>query len=120
MGKLVNNGTATKPGFALNARYGKTLYYLYKSLNSNLNNKASLEENNYTGKQSITTVVGVNRDSYWNAQVSSHAPYAKIPATRAMYGFGNVGFNGGALYLDIDGRLKWITNLGVVKTIDWT
>lgn len=38
LGKLVNNGQTTEPGFALDARYGKTLYDLYAQLNANLNN----------------------------------------------------------------------------------
>lgn len=36
LSKLVNNGQTTATGFALDARYGKTLYDLYAQLNSNL------------------------------------------------------------------------------------
>lgn len=37
LGRLVNNGQTTEPGFALDARYGKTLYDLYAQLNADLN-----------------------------------------------------------------------------------
>ena len=36
VGKLVNNGQTTAAGYALDARYGKTLYDLYVQLNSDL------------------------------------------------------------------------------------
>ncbi len=36
LGQLVNNGQTTEPGFALDARYGKTLYDLYAQLNANM------------------------------------------------------------------------------------
>ena len=37
LGRLVNNGQTTEPGFALDARYGRTLYELYAQLNADLN-----------------------------------------------------------------------------------
>ncbi|MFT4107612.1 MAG: hypothetical protein QM657_17790 [Lacrimispora sp.] len=40
LGHLVNNGQTTEPGFALDARYGKTLYDLYAQLNANLASKS--------------------------------------------------------------------------------
>lgn len=39
LGKLVNNGQTTEPGFVLDARYGKTLYDLYAQLNTDLSGK---------------------------------------------------------------------------------
>ncbi|MDK2966913.1 hypothetical protein [Lacrimispora sp.] len=36
VGKLVNNGSTTAGGYALDARYGKTLFDLYNNLNSDL------------------------------------------------------------------------------------
>ncbi|WP_097005579.1 hypothetical protein [Lacrimispora amygdalina] len=36
VGKLVNNGSTTAGGYALDARYGKTLFDLYNKLNSDL------------------------------------------------------------------------------------
>ncbi len=39
LGRLVNNGQTTEPGFALDARYGRTLYELYAQLNADLANK---------------------------------------------------------------------------------
>lgn len=41
LGKLVNNGQCDQSGFALDARYGKTLTDLYTQLNSNLTEKAN-------------------------------------------------------------------------------
>ena len=38
LGKLVNNGQTTEPGFALDARYGKTLADAITQLNANLTN----------------------------------------------------------------------------------
>ncbi|HBE87479.1 MAG TPA: hypothetical protein DDW53_22310, partial [Lachnoclostridium sp.] len=39
LSKLVNNGQTTASGFALDARYGKTLYDLYAQLNTDLSYK---------------------------------------------------------------------------------
>ncbi|MEY8357088.1 hypothetical protein AALB39_27605 [Lachnospiraceae bacterium 54-53] len=120
LGHLVNNGQTTEPGFALDARYGKTLYDLYAQLNANLNNKASLGTNGYSGRQIINAASGVGNQSYLSAQVSIRAPYDINQAARAMIGFENKDRNAGALYLEDDGRLKWISHEGVVKVIDWT
>jgi hypothetical protein len=38
LSKLVNNGQTTASGFALDARYGKTLYDLYAQLNTDFDN----------------------------------------------------------------------------------
>lgn len=43
LSKLVNNGQTTASGFALDARYGKTLYDLYAQLNTDLNNFSQKE-----------------------------------------------------------------------------
>lgn len=40
VGKLVNNGSTKAGGYALDARYGKTLFDLYNKLNSDLNDIA--------------------------------------------------------------------------------
>ena len=42
-GQLVNNGQTTEPGFALDARYGKTLADAITQLNANLSLKAYME-----------------------------------------------------------------------------
>jgi hypothetical protein len=39
VGRLVNSGNVTSEGYALDARYGKTLFDLYSNLNNDLNNK---------------------------------------------------------------------------------
>ena len=44
LSKLVNNGQTTAAGFALDARYGKTLYDLYAQLNTDFTNI----QNNFT------------------------------------------------------------------------
>lgn len=51
LSKLVNNGQTTAAGFALDARYGKTLYDLYAQLNSNL----GYEYDMVTGTFSVPT-----------------------------------------------------------------
>lgn len=43
VGKLVNNGSTTAGGYALDARYGKTLFDLYNRLNNNLAKDYSIE-----------------------------------------------------------------------------
>ncbi len=45
VGKLVNNGQTTAAGYALDARYGKTLYDLYAQLNSDLTKTNSILSN---------------------------------------------------------------------------
>ncbi|WP_024348044.1 hypothetical protein [Lacrimispora indolis] len=50
LGRLVNNGQTTEPGFALDARYGKTLYDLYAQLNSNLTGI----QNNFTEIKTVS------------------------------------------------------------------
>jgi hypothetical protein len=87
---------------------------------SDLESKAGLGTNSYDGVQSIIYPSGIGNTSYTNAQVLSRAPYSQNPGVRAMYGFENVGSNAGALYLDTDGRLKWIAHDGNTKVIDWT
>ena len=42
--RLANNGLTTEEGFALDARYGKTLKELFDSVNSNLSGKASASD----------------------------------------------------------------------------
>ncbi len=46
LSKLVNNGQTTASGFALDARYGKTLYDLYAQLNTNLGG-STLQKNTF-------------------------------------------------------------------------
>lgn len=65
LSKLVNNGQTTASGFALDARYGKTLYDLYAQLNSNLD-KTNLKANSNfltvgkTGAQYTTINAAIN------------------------------------------------------------
>ena len=49
VGKLVNNGQTTGAGYALDARYGKTLYDLYARLNSDWGNKLNNTGGTLTG-----------------------------------------------------------------------
>lgn len=48
LGRLVNNGQTTEPGFALDARYGKTLYDLYAQLNADMSGLINTKEIEYT------------------------------------------------------------------------
>lgn len=48
VGKLANNGNTTSVGYALDARYGKTLYDLYKQLYANFDNKPYIRMNFYS------------------------------------------------------------------------
>lgn len=56
LGKLVNNGTCAEAGFALDARYGKTLHELYAQLNRDLAYKTvAVNKNDTTVKDSYST-----------------------------------------------------------------
>ncbi|SUY49420.1 Uncharacterised protein [Lacrimispora sphenoides] len=46
VGKLVNNGQTTAAGYALDARYGKTLYDMYTQLNADLGS-STLQKNTF-------------------------------------------------------------------------
>lgn len=66
LGQLVNNGQTTEPGFALDARYGKTLYDLYAQLNAN---KASTE---YVSASRCYPKPTVGYGSLTNPNINSH------------------------------------------------
>lgn len=50
LGRLVNNGQTTEPGFALDARYGRTLYELYAQLNADIGNNV-LKKNTFLASE---------------------------------------------------------------------
>ena len=63
---------------------------------------------------------GIGDRAYLNMQFVSEAPWSENNATRAGYGFHNSGSNGGALYLDTDGRLKFVaSDTNTVYALDW-
>ena len=83
-------------------------------------NKAGYGNNTYVGRQYVITETGIDGRAYLNMQFVSEAPWANNHAARAGYGFHNSGMNGGALYLDTDGRLKFIaSDTGNVYSLDW-
>ena len=89
-------------------------------LNTNLSSKAGYGKNVYTGQQYVITYAGIDDRAYLNMQFVSEAPWKENNSTRAGYGFHNSGSNGGALYLDTDGRLKFVTSdTHTVYALDW-
>lgn len=89
-------------------------------LNTNLSGKAGYGDNTFRGKQHVITYAGIGDRAYLNMQFVSEAPWSENNATRAGYGFHNAGANGGAIYLDIDGRLKFIaSDTKTVYALDW-
>lgn len=88
--------------------------------NTNLSGKAGYGDNTFRGKQHVITYAGIGDRAYLNMQFVSEAPWSENNATRAGYGFHNAGANGGAIYLDIDGRLKFIaSDTKTVYALDW-
>lgn len=57
IGKLANNGSTTSEGYALDARYGKTLFDLYSKVNSDLNNIFKITK----WIQNSTTIAGLEQ-----------------------------------------------------------
>ena len=89
-------------------------------LNTNLSSKAGYGDNTFRGKQHVITYAGIGDRAYLNMQFVSEAPWSENNATRAGYGFHNSGSNGGALYLDTDGRLKFVaSDTNTVYALDW-
>lgn len=87
---------------------------------TNLSSKAGYGKNVYTGQQYVITYAGIDDRAYLNMQFVSEAPWKENNSTRAGYGFHNSGSNGGALYLDTDGRLKFVTSdTHTVYALDW-
>ena len=88
--------------------------------NTNLSSKAGYGKNVYTGQQYVITYAGIDDRAYLNMQFVSEAPWKENNSTRAGYGFHNSRSNGGALYLDTDGRLKFVTSdTHTVYALDW-
>jgi hypothetical protein len=57
VGKLVNNGQTSAAGYALDARYGKTLYDLYTQLNSDKANSNHNHDDRYYTESEITNLL---------------------------------------------------------------
>ncbi len=120
IGQIVNNCVTNNAKLPLSAAQGKVLMDLYTVLNTNLSSKAGYEKNVYTGQQYVITYAGIDDRAYLNMQFVSEAPWKENNSTRAGYGFHNSGSNGGALYLDTDGRLKFVTSdTHTVYALDW-
>lgn len=120
VGDIVNNCVTDNANLPLSAAQGKKLMDLYTVLNTNLSSKAGYGKNVYTGQQYVITYAGIDDRAYLNMQFVSEAPWKENNSTRAGYGFHNSGSNGGALYLDTDGRLKFVTSdTHTVYALDW-
>ena len=119
-GQIVDNCVTNNAKLPLSAAQGKALMDLYTVLNTNLSSKAGYGKNVYTGQQYVITYAGIDDRAYLNMQFVSEAPWKENNSTRAGYGFHNSGSNGGALYLDTDGRLKFVTSdTHTVYALDW-
>ncbi|MFQ7875896.1 MAG: phage tail protein [Enterocloster aldenensis] len=119
-GQIVNNCVTDRPDLPGSAAQLKVLMDLYTVLNTNLSSKAGYGDNTYRGKQHVITYAGIGDRAYLNMQFVSEAPWSENNATRAGYGFHNSGSNGGALYLDTDGRLKFVaSDTNTVYALDW-
>ncbi len=117
--ELVANLSTTVTGKALDATQGKVLSDKIKAntdsinaLDVKLGSKAGLSLNKYSDTQSVTKNTEVNASTFVNAHFMANANTDVNSSARACYAFHNAGFNGGALYLDIDGSLKFISNMG--------
>ena len=118
--KIVNDFLSTDEETVLSGPMGKLLKEQLNVLNTNLLGKAGYGKNVYTGQQYVITYAGIDDRAYLNMQFVSEAPWKENNSTRAGYGFHNSGSNGGALYLDTDGRLKFVTSdTHTVYALDW-
>lgn len=118
--KIVNDFLSTDEETVLSGPMGKLLKEQLNVLNTNLSGKAGYGDNTFRGKQHVITYAGIGDRAYLNMQFVSEAPWSENNATRAGYGFHNAGANGGAIYLDIDGRLKFIaSDTKTVYALDW-
>ena len=121
MAQLNSDLTSGLAGKAATSHVHDDRYYTETEINTLLTAKAALNaENKYTAKQTSSVSIGINKDSYNKMQYVSEAPYSTNSATRAGYGFHNVGHNGGALYLDTDNSLKFISTTGNLYILTWT
>ena len=87
-------------------------------LNGNLQNKANLNGANiFTDTLLVVSEKSLQSNNYFTGQFVSNAETQINPNARAGYGFHNHGNNGIFLYLDIDGTLKYINNMGGIYQI---
>lgn len=95
-----------------------------KASKSDLNNyvpksggtvNGNLTANRYMSDKN--SAVGVNKEAFNLAPFVSNASANTDETMRAGYGFHNAGKNGSFLYLDIDGRLRTIDNMGTALTL---
>ena len=120
LGRLVNNGQTTEPGFALDARYGKTLYDLYAQLNSNLNTLDAAAAKT-TVANNFKANVGVESSNMGTVTpgINLVARTDNNPASRPSIALDCHGTISGIIYLDLDGSLKFIRGADTY-TIDLT
>lgn len=63
---------------------------------------------------------GISSNAYSDAMIYLSSPYNTNDSARACIGFNNAGSNAGILYLDIDGRLKFMDHTGAKHTLTWS
>lgn len=73
-----------------------------------------------SGEHKFTKGILINGTSYNDTPLQLKANYNLNPNMRAGISFENVGTNAVSLYLDIDGKLKYINNSGNIYTITTT
>lgn len=82
--RLANNGLTTEEGFALDARYGKTLKELFDSVNSNLSNLDAIVGGCFRYRKTITkteNIFALPAGTYTLLEGSNY-----LPATVGNYG----------------------------------
>lgn len=95
-----------------------TLTGAVSKLNTDLAGKADLSaENRFNSSNTVSKIVGVNKDSFVHAQFVAESQNKWEPTSRAGYGFHNDSITGGFLYLDNDHRLKFIDSRGNISVI---
>lgn len=87
------------------------------AVSDNVSQKAGKTSNSYTGTQTVRKNVGIAASTFKTAHFV--ARNGNNASSRASYGFENEGVNGGALYLDTDGLLKFVDNTGIAHTLSW-
>lgn len=88
------------------------------TLNGNLQNKANLNGvNTFTDTLVVVSEKSLQSNNYSTGQFVSNAEMQINPNARAGYGFHNHGNNGIFLYLDSNGTLKYINNMGDIYQI---
>ena len=87
------------------------------TVSNEINKKAGKSANTFSGTQTSRKRVAVEKNSFKTAHFV--ARNGNNASSRACYGFENEGIVGGILYLDNDGQLKFLDNIGNAHTLSW-